>query len=461
MPSLPETGRTAKVPEMIRIVLLVLLLVPVLTGSVLGQAFNDFDLPPHNYYENERKDPMSRLLERVERGEYRFGKESGLPLLRRLLAELEIPESSQVLVFSQTSLQRGLIGPANPRALYFNEHTHVGWMPEGKIEIISFDADSGGRFFIEEPAEEPGTEVTFVSHRRCFGCHGGSATNFLPGPLARSNFTSETGRRLGGVPGHDRLSHEVPFASRWGGYFVTGAPPTLAHLGNAFAVREARELSIDDRSRRSLESLDTFFDRSHYPRGDSSIVPLLVFDHQIEAHNLIIEARHRDRQFSHERGKFDGGVTGKTRKDTEAFFDRFVRYFLFADEVSLAGHEIVRNPEFEEDFRANRKAAPGASSLKDFDLETRMFRNRLSYMIQSDAFIEAPGSMRNRVYERLWRILAPEQPPSGFGYFEEGERERILEILRSTHPDLPDSWRKDSGKAAGVASTASVPSGDR
>ncbi|MEM7603536.1 MAG: hypothetical protein AAF357_19250, partial [Verrucomicrobiota bacterium] len=211
------------------------LLLSISTPLVFSQAFNDFEDHPHDYYEGVADDPMTRLLVRAELGDYDFGAETGLPLVRKLLADLNIPESSQVLVFSQTSLQRGLIGPDNPRAMYFNEDTHLAWMPGGKIEIISFDPDKGGMFFLEEPPVNPGEKVTFTSPERCFGCHGGSATNYLPGPLARSHFTSDRGRRLGALQSHERIGHQIPFEERWGGYFVTGAPETLAHLGNTFA----------------------------------------------------------------------------------------------------------------------------------------------------------------------------------------------------------------------------------
>src|SRR4029079_12631508 len=51
--------------------------------------------------------------------------------LRSVLRELKIPISAQVLVFSKTSVQRDHIGPATPRALYFNDDVYVGWVPGG------------------------------------------------------------------------------------------------------------------------------------------------------------------------------------------------------------------------------------------------------------------------------------------------------------------------------------------
>lgn len=438
-------GRGILVAMILRLasILLCALSPSLATMSVCGQAFNDFRQHPHNYDTNPKRDDMSRLIARAEAGDYRFGTESGLGFLRELLADLDVPESSQILVFSKTSLQRDLIDPANPRALYFNEDTHVAWMPGGKVEIISFDADSGGRFYIETPPENDTGEITFASPGRCFGCHGGAATNFLPGPLANSNLTTRTGRRVGRVRSHDRISHAVPFSERWGGYYVTGAPITLEHLGNTFAERAGGDVRLEKAlADGTLDSLEGTVDTESFPRGDSHILPLMVFDHQIEAHNLIVEARHRDRQYAHEEETFENGVTAKTRRDTEAFFDRFVRYLVFADEVSLSGHEFLASEDFREDFRANRRVGENGHSLKDFNLEDRLFENRLSYMIQSSSFLKAPRRMKNRVYDRLREILVEPDPPEGFDHFEDGERERIVSILRETQPDLPAEWGK-------------------
>lgn len=423
----------------------VTILALVFTGlwnEARAQAFNDFELEPHNYYKRTAGDGMSRLIASWREGKHDFGDETGLPALRKLLDDLDIPVSSQVIVFSRTSLQRDLISPANPRAMYFNEDIHVAWMPGGKIEVNSFDANTGGMFYFEKPPKNPGDKVGFEQPRSCFGCHGGSPTNFLPGPMARSNFTDATGRRLRGVRSHNRVSHAVPFADRWGGYFVTNAPPTLEHMGNKFAVRDGREISIPDLVEETRTDLSEFFDSEILLRPDSDILPLMLFDHQIELHNLLVEAlyRHRTEEYNAEQNG------GKPRKDlaekTDRHFDKLVRYLLFADEPSLAGHEFKPAPDFVSDFRRNSRADSAGQSLKDLDLKTRIFKNRCSYMIYSRSFEEAPQSMKDRVYDKLRAILSADEAPEEYSYFDPGERGRILGILKATKSDLPESWNE-------------------
>ncbi len=72
---------------------------------------------------------ITRLQARIDSGAVKleFTPERGY--LESLLRALGIPVSSQILVFSKTSLQRDIISPRTPRAIYFNDKTYVAWMP--------------------------------------------------------------------------------------------------------------------------------------------------------------------------------------------------------------------------------------------------------------------------------------------------------------------------------------------
>jgi len=167
----------------------------------------------------------------------------------------------------------------------------------------------------------------------------------------------------------------------------------------------------------------------------------MLFDHQIELHNLLIEARYRERIAQYRAGKNGGEIPESTLEDTDKFIKKLIRYMLFADEVSLNGHSVKRNTEFEKDFFANKRVDAEGNSLKDFDLKTRLFKNRLSYMIYSQGFENAPQSMKERVYKGLWDILTPKAAAEGYDYFDADEHERIVSILRASKDDLPDYWK--------------------
>ena len=78
--------------------------------------------------------------------------------LPALLDELDIPRSSQLLVFSKTSAQFRWITPQNPRAIYFNDETYVGWVPGASLlEISTATPDGGAAFYTlsQQPAMPP------------------------------------------------------------------------------------------------------------------------------------------------------------------------------------------------------------------------------------------------------------------------------------------------------------------
>src|SRR5262249_2644203 len=102
--------------------------------SALAQ---DFEKEPIQYSNSKPDNCVSRLIDRVQSGETRLQHDERFGYLKALLAELDVPVSSQMLVFSKTSLQRHRIGPRTPRALYFNDEVYVGFCQEGEVLEIS------------------------------------------------------------------------------------------------------------------------------------------------------------------------------------------------------------------------------------------------------------------------------------------------------------------------------------
>src|SRR5262249_11070202 len=93
----------------------------------------DIDGPPVRYSASTPANAVSRLQDRLNAGQISLRPEKGFGYLRPILRELNVPESSQVLVFSKTSLQRHRIGPQTPRALYFNDDVYVGFCRNGDV----------------------------------------------------------------------------------------------------------------------------------------------------------------------------------------------------------------------------------------------------------------------------------------------------------------------------------------
>src|SRR3954471_4561715 len=109
-------------------------LVLILLGSVVVLAASralaenaTYDEAPIHYSTTQPNDPVSCLQKRIAAGEVKLERSAAHEYLESLLRELKIPISSQTLVFSKTSFQRQLISPENPRALYFDDDTYVGY----------------------------------------------------------------------------------------------------------------------------------------------------------------------------------------------------------------------------------------------------------------------------------------------------------------------------------------------
>ena len=109
-------------------------------------------------------DPVSRLAT----AGLAFDGQQGY--LRSVLAALDIPVESQVLLFSKTGIQHPFTNPENPRALYFNERAIVGYIPGAPvIEIASHDPRQGVVFHTlkQDAAGAP----QLARPERCLVCH--------------------------------------------------------------------------------------------------------------------------------------------------------------------------------------------------------------------------------------------------------------------------------------------------
>jgi len=94
---------------------------------VLVAQTDMFEEAPIRYFERTPNDILTRRGKKIAVGMATL--KPGLPQPRYLLKELEIPEASQCLVFSKTSLQVAHIRLGNPRAIYFNDDLYVGYLP--------------------------------------------------------------------------------------------------------------------------------------------------------------------------------------------------------------------------------------------------------------------------------------------------------------------------------------------
>ena len=204
--------------------------------------------------------------------------------------------------------------------------------------------------------------------------------------------------------------------------------------GNAVAhdIRQPREL--DPYNSQNLTSLDKKFDTSHYLEPTSDIVALMTLEHQTRMTDLMT-------RFGWEaRVAMADGQLDAFQKRLDFDVNEMVTYMLFADEAKIRD-PIAGNSTFTQTFPQRGPRDKQGRSLRDFDLQKRLFRYPLSYMIYSDAFDSLPNLVRERVYQKLYDVLIGKDTSAKFARLSAQDRRNVREILVDTKPGLPGYWR--------------------
>jgi ATP-dependent Clp protease adaptor protein ClpS len=114
----------------------------------INAARYDADYPTLGYANRASHNAFARLQQRLDNGELQLRWRADRGYLDDLLAALNIDTSSQVLVYSKTSLQIDGITAAKPRAVYFNDEAYVGFV-QGMplLELAALDDELGLVFY--------------------------------------------------------------------------------------------------------------------------------------------------------------------------------------------------------------------------------------------------------------------------------------------------------------------------
>jgi len=398
----------------------------------------------------ERVDPIESLQALIESGDVVFSFDSVTGYLPSLLAALDIPLSSQGLIFSRTSLQATSIAPWVPRGLYFNDDVYIGYVVDSPIlEVASIDPDDGAVFYTlgQDPDELP----YFRPDRSCLGCHTARVTGNVPGVMVRSTFVGRMGYPVTLLP-EDPTVDRTPMEQRFGGYYVTGTIANAVHAGNVRAPEESHELTradlltFDMNASNNVTTLEGF-DQGEYLSGHSDIVALLVLAHQTRLHNVITMAHAAfEEAYREQRAVLvttgaevpESGLLPATEVRINSSIDQLVREMFFAHEAPLGG-PIVGTSGFAEEFSARGPTDRQGRSLRDFDLTDRIFRYPLSFLLYTNAFESLPDLVRVRVYQRIDAVLDGTDDRRDFEHMDAATRRAIREILEDTKPDFAEA----------------------
>jgi hypothetical protein len=405
---------------------------------VRANAQTDFEKEPINYYTSSVDDAMYRLKVAIEAGEQELKWDPKTGWLKAVLETLNVPVSSQSLVFSKTSLQLTRINPMRPRALYFNDDVYIGWVQKGDVlEVSAVDPHQGAIFYtISQKPEPVGQPLVKRDQGHCAVCHASSRTENVPGFLVRSVFPSRNGTPLYGL-GTKATDHSTPLEDRYGGWYVTGTHGTMRHMGNAIASDDKRP-PIDVSEGANLTELDDRVDMEPYLTDTSDLIALMVLEHQAKMHNLITRANYEARRCVHQDKvmnklleRDEDHQSDSSKRRIAAAGDELLRYMLFADEFSLQS-PVKGVSTFRQDFEAMGPRDSQGRSLRQFDLETRLFKYPCSFLIHSESYRGLPQSIRDHVEGRLAAIVTGEDDSEEFEHLNAQTKTSIAEILSDT-----------------------------
>lgn len=330
--------------------------------------------------------------------------------LKSVLELLDVPVESQVMVYTQTSLQAPHIKMDNPRAIYFNDRVSVAYIRgAGLIEVVAQDPKMGSVFYVVHETPAAGANFGRESSQ-CLRCHLSWDTLGVPGMSVLTTYPrkSENDYANGGF-----VDHFKPIEERWGGWYVTGRKVPARHMGN-YPLIIPKGVSTAPPARESLTGL---FNLDGYLTPYSDIVALMVLEHQAHFANLVTRANYETR-------------LGEASRIAEAA-DTLAEYMLFIDEARLPG-PIEGSSGFTAKFLAQGPKDSQGRSLRELDLKTRLQKYPLSYMIYSPAFTSMAEQPKALVMRHIDRVLSGEITGEKYAAFTPDVRTAIREILNET-----------------------------
>lgn len=393
-----------------------------LSSSRSAAADDRFPLrqQPIDYFGESTDNVVAALAAKLERGEARLVYDETSPqgYLRSVLRLLDIPVESQVLNFTAAARNAQHVRYEQPRAIYFSDEATVGYVPgTPELELTAFDPQRGTVFYTlrQLASETPRIE----REDNCLQCHVSPATTRgVAGLILSSLVVSPDGKSSKLVP----LSRNLAPVERFGAWFVTGNTGPELHRGNDRLASTAWSATRATSPERGLPvALPVELPAGRYPTLESDVAALLVLSHLVEVHNLSTRLRYET-------------VLGRETEGTE---DRLSRELLGADEApwqSKDTHDSAARSEFAKWFESRGVVDPAAEStgsLHTLDLQTRLFRHRLSPFRQSRVVESLPRDILARIDRRIELVLRGREDAAPFDAWPENERTATLSAWRS------------------------------
>jgi hypothetical protein len=411
----------------------------------LGRA-TDIEREPIRYSQSVGENPVTQLQAKLDQGLVQLEHQPRTGWLRSLLEQLQVPVSSQTLVYSKTSLQRQRISPTAPRALYFNDDIYVGYCRGGSVlEISVADPRLGTEFYtLSQDADE---KPKFLRQNdECLICHASSATQSYPGHLLRSVLVDHGGNPILSQ-GSYRIDATTPWQKRFGGWLITHPAMDSPHMGNQLVVQDSRTGSVQAEPW-NVDDVEL----KSYLTGSSDWVAHLLLAHQTQVHNRLARltmetqlALADEKALNRElKEPEDKRWESTTRRIRSAASD-LVASLLFRDEADLptelASRNVSESP-FAVEFQQLGPTTADGRSLRELDLKSRLMKYPCSYLIYTNSFRRLPAQAKSEVIQAMQEILVQGLAVKGYERLSLQDRQNIVGLLVRTLPEEFGAWKQ-------------------
>jgi hypothetical protein len=199
------------------------------SGTVSGQRApalaTQRDHPAIQYATRPPTDRIAALAKRMASGDVKLAFDRDNGYLAAILEALGIPVASQVVVFSETSVQAELITPKNPRALFF--YVASPWDGARRRDAEPPRTMRAGRDF-HTLDQRQSAAPQLARQTSCLTCHP-SQNAKRPGMLTFTPSIPQDATYASGF----QTDRRTPIPERWGG--GSSRPAGGLHLANTSA----------------------------------------------------------------------------------------------------------------------------------------------------------------------------------------------------------------------------------
>ena len=204
---------------------------------------------------------------------------------------------------------------------------------------------------------------------------------------------------------------------------MSGTHCDQPHLGTLVPEADRRRHLESPLFAGNMTNLAGKLNLAPYPSPHSDIVALLLLDHQVTLLNRLTRVNFESR-------------FGRS-PDSE---EQLLRDLLLIDAPPLTA-AVKGTSGYAAWFEQQGPRDAQGRSLRQLDLQTRLFKYRCSPLIYSPVFTELPDPVRARLYQRLWDVLTGRDVSPPFQAIPAADRTTLREILQTTLTGLPAYWK--------------------